>query len=70
MALNETEIQIINKRFDTISKIINLKLKLLDKLIDEHERINLNNNNKAILEIFDKIENDLINTFDLIFNLL
>ena len=70
MALNETEIQIINKRFDTISKIINLKLKLLDKLIDEHERINLNNNNKAIIEIFDKIENDLINTFDLIFNLL
>ena len=69
MALNETEIQIINKRFDTISKIINLKLKLLDKLIDEHERINLNNN-KAIIEIFDKIENDLINTFDLIFNLL
>ena len=41
MALNETEIQIINKRFDTISKIINLKLKLLEKLIDEHERINL-----------------------------
>ena len=70
MALNETEIQIINKRFDTISKIINLKLKLLDKLIDEHERINLNNNNKSIIEIFDKIENDLINTFDLIFNLL
>ena len=70
MALNETEIQIINKRFDTISKIINLKLKLLDKLIDEHERINLNNNNKAIFEIFDKIENDLINTFDLIIDLL
>ena len=68
MALNEIEIQIINKKFDTISKIMNLKLKLLEKLIDERKFIN--NDNKAFFEIFDKIENDLINTFDLIIDLL
>ena len=35
MALNEIEIQIINKTFDTISKIMNIKLKLLEKLIND-----------------------------------
>ena len=66
--LNEIEIQIINKKFDTISKLMNLKLKLLEKIIDERKFIN--NDNKAFFEIFDKIENDLINTFDLFIDLV
>ena len=70
MALNEIEIQIINKKFDTISKIMNIKLKLLEKLINDLKIKKLNNDNKAFFEIFDKIENDLINTFDLIIDLL
>ena len=70
MALNEIEIQIINKTFDTISKIMNIKLKLLEKLINDLKIKKLNNDNKAFFEIFDKIENDLINTFDLIIDLL
>ena len=70
MALNEIEIQIINKTFDTISKIMNIKLKLLEKLINDLKIKQLNNDNKAFFEIFDKIENDLINTFDLIIDLL
>ena len=68
--LNEIEIQIINKKFDTISKIMNIKLKLLEKLINDLKIKKLNNDNKAFFEIFDKIENDLINTFDLIIDLL
>ena len=70
MALNEIEIQIINKKFDTISKIMNIKLKLLEKLINDLKIKKINNDNKAFFEIFDKIENDLINTFDLIIDLL
>ena len=69
MALNEIEIQIINKKFDTISKIMNIKLKLLEKVINDL-KIKKNNDNKAFFEIFDNIENDLINTFDLIIDLL
>ena len=68
--MNEIEIQIINKTFDTISKIMNIKLKLLEKLINDLKIKKLNNDNKAFFEMFDKIENDLINTFDLIIDLL
>ena len=38
MALNEIEIQIINEKFDTISKIMNLKSKLLEKLMNARIR--------------------------------
>ena len=51
-----------------VNNSTNLKLKSLEKLIDERKFIN--NDNEAFFEIFDKIENDLINTFDLIIDLL
>ena len=57
MALNEIELNIIKRKIDIIDKLIMLRLKKLDKHIDD-ENYNYDEEEKKVIECF-----ELFNTY-------